>query len=615
MADKMNSQSTDPTPSPKSIERARQRVEAAVKWRKAAKFDEIWSRMIKLYASRYEYGELETYDDIVAPNMVFSTVNVIVPSIVVNYPKITVTANRAEFEHSAGIVEAVANYHWRHQDVHKEFRAATKDFAIIGHGWCKTTWEYEERQEPWTPDEWRAEAQKALVEVGMQRQQAEAGGVLDAVFPSDEEVIASIPKRKTVVKKDNPIVERISPFDMFVDPNATRLQDAAWIAQRTYVPWEKAEKRKEWSASARDSMARTTMKSAKEDIDVNYESEQRDNTDDFVIVWEYYDLLNCTVATFAEGADEWLLAPAAIPFAFDNPYEMLENYAVPEKLYPIGDVETIAPLQMELALTRTQMINDRKRYRRMYMVREEDIGVDGMESMRSSEDNAIISVTGDRPFSDLIAPISTTALPPEFYNQTGMILDDVNMVSGITEYQRGGVTEIRRTATEASMIQDASNARAADKLAIIEKAIGNVAQRLIMLSQQFLTTERVAKIVGEDGAITWVPYTKEDIQGEYDFTVEAGSTQPQNETARRQAAMQMMDAMAPFMGINVIDPRKVAEHVLRNGFGVKNPAEFMLAPPPMMPGMPPGPDGTPPEGMPPEGMPPGMMPPMGMPPQ
>lgn len=602
----------DPQVDTKGIKSVVTKVTEGVKWRKDAKFDETWSKLIKLYANRYEYPELDGYQDVIAPNMVFSTVNVIVPSIVVNYPKITVTATKQEFEATAGTVEAVANYHWRHFDVHKEFRAVVKDFAVIGHGWCKTTWEYEEKLESWTLEEWQAEAQQALTEIEMKRQQAVSAGVDPATLPSDEQVLAGIPKRKTTVIKDNPVVERVSPFDVFVDPNGTRIKDVGWIAQRMYVPYSKASKRKDWDETARKRMNKTTMKAAKEDIDVNYENEERLGDSCFVVVWEFYDLLEGTVATFADGADRFLSEPKPIPFAFEHPFVYVTNYEVPEKFYPIGDVEAVAPLQMELALTRTQMVADRKRFRRMYLVREDDIGPDGMDAMRSGDDNAIISVEGDKPFGDILAPVQTTALPPEFYNQTAMILDDINLVSGVSEYQRGSVAEIRRTATEASMIQDASNARAADKLTIIERAIGEVAQRLVQLSQQFLGTEQVAKIVGENGVTSWVPYSREDIQGEFDFSVEAGSTQPQNETARRQSAMQMMDAMAPFIGTGVIDPRKVAEHVLRNGFGIKNPSEFMMPPPQMAPGVP-GADGSgageppmppmPPQGVPAQGVP------------
>jgi hypothetical protein len=63
----------------------------------------------------------------------------------------------------------------------------------------------------------------------------------------------------------------------------------------------------------------------------------------------------------------------------------------------------------------------------------------------------------------------------------------------------------------------------------------------------------------------------------------------------------MVDAMAPFAGAGIIDMAKLAAYVLQQGFGVKNPDEFLAqqAPPAMGPEM--GGAGAPP--MPPEALP------------
>jgi hypothetical protein len=591
-----DSQSAQSPKDPKdSLAKVRGRVEAAVKWRDEAKYDDNWSTLIRMYANKYDYPELSSYQDVVAPNMVFSTVNVIVPSITVNYPKITVNAARPENQDQARVVETVANYSWRHFDVHEEFRRATKDFSIVGHGWLKTTWVYEERTQTWDAEAYRQEAERLLTEAYMQREQAERFGVSGNDFPDDDDVLAQIPKKQTVVVKDAPVVERVSPFDMFVDPDATNLRGARWLAQRMYIPFDKAVKNKAYDAEARKKLKPRAMSDAKKNQDLLFPDEEHGSEAAFVVVWEFYDLIDNKVCTFAESCDKFLIPPQDIPFAFGNPFVMLANYQVPDKLYPLGDVEVVAPLQKELALTRTQMIADRKRFQRAYMVRPDLIGPDGYDALRSGEDNAFIEVDGNEPFGEILAPIQTTSLPPEFYNQTAMILDDINLVSGVSEYQRGSMTEIRRTATEAAMIQDASNARSADKLAIIERGIGEVAKRVVVLCQQFMTTSQVARVAGPDGAMKWVEYDRDALSGEFDFEVEAGSTQPQNETFRRQSAMQIMDAMAPFIEMGVVDPQKLAEHVLRFGFGVKQPGDFMTQPP--MGGMPPDmPPGVPPNG-------------------
>lgn len=566
---------SDPKHSPK---KAIERVQKAVEWRKNAKYDETWAKLIKLYASRYDYPELSSYEDIIAPNVLFSTANVIIPSVSVNYPKISVTARKEYDQQRAATVEAVANYEWQHNDVHIEFGLAVKDFVVIGHGWAKTTWKYVEEERDLTDEEW----QQAAMDAAMQHQ-AELQAAMDAGVPTDdfaplEDIIASVPTSRMVAIVDRADVERISPFDIYVDPDATRLSNALWIAQRLYVPLETARSREDWNKKAREALKPAAMREAKSEIDLMFEGEDRGDNADYAVVWEYYDLVNGETCTFGDGCDdEYLIPPSKVDMPFAHPYMMLRNYEIPDKFYPIGDLEVIAPLQMELSLTRTQMINDRKRYRRMYLYRSGSIGADGLEALTSGDDNALIDVTDDEELANVVAPVQTTSLPPEFYNQTAMILDDIRSVSGVTEYQQGSAPEIRRTATEANMIQDGANARSAAKLAIVERGIGEIAQRVVQLSQQFLTSEQVARIVGPDDALMWVQYTREDLEGEWDFSVEAGSTMPQNESSRRQSAMQLMDAMAPFVG-TVVDPRKIAEYVLRQGFGIKNPQDFLIAP-------------------------------------
>lgn len=593
-----------------SIDTCLRRVNDAMKWRKNAGFDEKWAKIIKLYANQYEYSELSGYQDVIAPNMMFSTANVIVPSIMVNYPKVAVTARRPEDADKARVVEAVTNYYWQHFDFQDEVRLAVKDFVTLGLGVLKITWLLEEEEEDTPYDKYVEDIQEALTERAMGMLQAQQAG-LDMSFPSEDEIIASVPTTRTIAVQDRPHCERVSLFDVYVDPDATRFKNARWIAQRMYVPLQEAKEFEAWNERARKKLKGTAMSQAKKDYDLMFSGEERGRDSDFVVVWEYYDLISGQVCTFAEGCAEWLVKPTAFPYPFGHPFVFMLNHVVPEKLYPMGDLESILPLQMELALTRTQMVNDRKRFRRMYMYKPDEIGPDGLAALMSSDDNALIPVDSDVPFGEVIAPMATTSLPPEFYNQTAMILDDMDRTTAVTEYQRGSVSEVRRTATEASMIQDMSNARSADKLATIERAIGEVAQRCVQLAQEFLTTEQVAKIIGPDGSTEWVPYDRETVQGEYDFVVEAGSTQPTNESFRRQSALQLLDAMAPFIASGVVDAAKLAEHVLRNGFGVKDPSAFIQQqPPPQQAGMPQDmAQGMPPQGMLPQGMPPeGMLP-------
>jgi hypothetical protein len=274
--------------------------------------------------------------------------------------------------------------------------------------------------------------------------------------------------------------------------------------------------------------------------------------DSYVEIWEWYDIDRNTMSVFCDGSDKFLVSPTKMPFLFGHPYTMIRNYDVPDYFYPMGELEAIEPLQHELNQTRTQMMNHRKRFSRKWLYKETAFDVDGRSALESDEDNVMVPVISEENINNIVTPMPAVINPPEFYNQSSLISDDIRSVSGLNEYQGGGMPEIRRTATEAAIIQDAANARVSDKLAIVEKAIGECGRRLIMLAQQYMTGEQAVRIVGSEAEPVWLQFDRDYIQGEFDFLVEGGSTQPVNESFRRQMAMQVVDAMAPFAGAGIL---------------------------------------------------------------
>jgi hypothetical protein len=280
----------------------------------------------------------------------------------------------------------------------------------------------------------------------------------------------------------------------------------------------------------------------------------------------------------------------------------------------MGDVCQIESLQLELNETRTQMLNHRKRFQRKWLYEKDAFDRDGVAALESDIDNTMIPVMSDGNPAGVIAPLPAVITPTDFYDQSGMITNDIDRVSGVSDYQRGSAqTAVKRTATEAAMIQDAANARAQDRLAKIESTLARLGERIIGLMQQFMTGEQVARIVTMPGK-AWVNYDADYIQGEFDFDVAAGSTEPMNETFRRQSALQLVDASMPFLEMGVANPMTLYMHILQKGFGIKDAQPFLMSQgaPPEEPGMeqqgapPPGQEQGPPM-PPPEGMDPAMM--------
>ena len=551
-----------------------EKLDSSARWRDEMGYDALWRRMVDLYRGKHWPRTTVSKEDLIAVNLAFSTVNVIAPAVSVNHPKIVVTPNKPEDEDRSAFVEAVVNHLWRHHDFRKPFRRSVKDFLIFGHGWLKVGWKFLEQERQLGDAERDELFAEATVETDMfAMENPEMAGDL----PGEEQMMASVPLTTMTVVEDQPFIERVSPYDIYIDPEATCIEDAQWIAQRITRPLDEAKKDKRYKASVRKNLSADSM------LNPMYAPTDREEQNQYLagvvertVIYEFYDIVNNTMSVVPQSGGEFLVDPMPMPYAYGQPFVMLRNYDVPDYFYPMGDLEAIESLQLELDKTRSQLMNARKRYARKYLYHERSFGPEGREALESEDDGRLVPVVDEnKPLSEIVVPMPQIPLSPEIYNLSAIIEQDINTVSGVSEYARGSMPEIRRTATEASIIADAQNARAADKLAIVEIGIGHLARRVIQLMQQYMTGEQMAQVSAAGGETLFVPFARDDIVGEYDFSVEGGSTQPMNETIRKQQAVSLMNAVAPLVGI-VIDPAALAKYVLQTGFGVKNPDKFII---------------------------------------
>jgi len=559
----------------------RQRIEHSLQWRDQEGFDDRWERMRDLY--RGIHFEERVDEDQLAINIAFSTINVIYPSVSVNHPKVVVKARREEQSDQAAITEAVVNYWWRHHDFRRPFRHAVKDFLIVGHGWLKVGYNAEDEEDDLSENEMvEAFSQKALEADAY----AEENPDLAAGLPTDDEIWASLPTTKVIRTHDHPYVERVSPRDMVIDPEATSMDDARWVAQRIIRDLEDVKSDERYVKGVREKTQPDAALKGRRDQTLDERWKQNPEIGR-VTVWEFYDMKRNTLCVFAEGSSDYLIKPTKIPFATGLPFVMLRNYEVPDEFYPIGELEQIEPLQAELNETRSQMMNHRRKFAPKYLYRQASFDAAGRQALESRVSNTLVPVADDSvPLGDIVVPMPAQAMDAQLYNYSETIEADIDKVTGVNEYARGATPEIRRTATEAAIIQDNANARAADKLALIEGSISEVARRVVGLAQQFLSQEQYAYVVGPNDAQYWFKFTWKDIEGEFDFEVEGGSTQPLNAQTRRQEAISLLNAVGPLIG-TVIDPFELTKHVLQYGFDIKNPEKFLVSQPMMAPAPPP----------------------------
>ena len=592
------------------LQYARDEVRRSKRWRSSEGYEDEWKRYIDLYKGK-QYNTGSMSDQLIV-NLIFSTINVMAPAVAVNNPRFVVNARRPETAPQAVVTEEVLNYLWRTHRYQDEFRLGVNDWLVCGHGWVKCGYKFTK-----PPEEKKAEGQDVS-----DPDDAASYGI------DDRDDVDGNVESEMYVYDDRPFLERISIFDMFVDPDSRHPKEMCWIAQRTWRPIQDVQVDSRYSPSARKKVsAKSWSRWSSSEGDMDARDDKPDKgPKSFCEIIEFYDIKRNQVCTFCLDSDTtgdesgFLIKPKPIPYSMGQPFEMLRNYEVSDHFYPMGDVAQIESLQLELNQTRTQMMNHRKRFQRKWLYQRDAFDRDGVQALESDVDNTMIPVMSDN-MNDVITPMPAVITPSDFYDQSGLITNDIDRVSGVSDYQRGSAqTAVKRTATEAAMIQDAANARAQDRLAKIESTLARLGERIIGLMQQYMTGDQVARIVTMPGK-AWVNYDADYIQGEFDFDVAAGSTEPMNETFRRQSALQLVDASMPFLEMGVANPMTLYMHVLQKGFGIKDASPFIMAQqPPEAPGMeqmgaPPQQGALPPGPPPPEGSPEMMPPDMGAPPQ
>ena len=396
------------------------------------------------------------------------------------------------------------------------------------------------------------------------------------MLPTEQEMVDSIPTELMQTLKDDIFIERVSPFDVVIDPEARSMKEARWVARRR---WETLEDVKANPLYSNTQDLTGTLRTSQ---DVSYDTETRVPPPGYpdqgsapehaqrVELWDYYNLQLGTMCTLTLNHGKFLQEiDWNMPFE-GGPMVLMRDYVVPDKLWGYGEARLIMSLQIELNRTRTQIINHNRRFNRKILYNERALGPDGIQALESRRDGALVRVINDVDLSKAALPLPDSPLPADRYQLNNIIEADITQVTGISDYERGAYTNLRRTATEASIIQDSSSLRQQDKLRRVEDAATEIAKRMKALAQMFYDHQRWILVTGQGWELP-ISFNKNDILGDFDVSVDAGSTQPISQQQRMQDTERLYQLL---ISNPVVNLPEVTRELLRS-HGMSNPDRFI----------------------------------------
>jgi hypothetical protein len=365
-------------------------------------------------------------------------------------------------------------------------------------------------------------------------------------------------------------IRRVHPDDFLFDEDAGPLEDSwVWVAERMRVPYDEVDANPLFKKSA----VKALKGKAAELDDEDRERERRKKGDladgltgglgtsafdegeagkpkEVCTLWKIFDLKKKRWLIIAEGGDEPLLPEDTLPPGVErHPYAVLRFTYRDDSPYPIPPMSQGLDASKEYNMARSDLLRHRKRFNRKYqafvpgLTGEEELG-----KLETGDDGTIIKCT--QPGS-VITPITDAPLDQMRYQELQALnMDMVELFGGTSDEARGIASA--DSATQAGILDNRLQLKEGDALSMVVDMIKTLARKLDQLVQAHFDAVEVVRITGLSGDMVEIvrPQDYAEINGEFQYDVNVGSTMPRLPQMERSSWMAFLQliANAPFLG-------------------------------------------------------------------
>lgn len=584
-----------------SIDRAKPQH---ARWRT---LEAIWRsgdiRQAEAWADRYvktgQLGDFFPDLDQSVINIVLPHISIILASIIARDPQLIAVpiGGGPIAEANAVAAEKLIEFQWRRAGATDKLRDATHDMLILGNGFLKVSWDFieEERDlEDWEREEATLEAQ--TLERGF--------SLLEGREPQDIEALkAQITQSAVEVLRNEPFVEWVSPYDIFVPPNARRMIDSPWVCHRVSLPKDEVLANPAYKVEEKDLVSDITV----DHTGTEYSAEWRrdaersrgvygyNNTMDTVTLYEFYDMRARKIMVFQVDSGKPIFE-GDIPYNHRYPpFVHMRNYSPNgHSFWAFGDLENVATLQNMFNEFLTLQLESARRSGNKYVADEDFMTAELRDALESDESDLVATArTNGMDIGQLIQAIPRLPMSGEILQSKQEIEEYMQKVLGINDFQAGGIGADRMSATAAAVVDGIATLRAQEKIASVETAAAHVGNLILLLCQEFMDVPTVMRVTGTRETV-WQEVDADMIWGEYLVSVEGGSTRSVNPQTREQQGIRILNEIVPVVVQLGFDPIPATESALRM-MGL-DPATILVPmqePQPGAAGAPAGPGGPP----------------------
>ena len=439
-------------------------------------------------------------------NLMFSILRSMVPQVYFRNPRVTVTARRPglEAELNARIVQKIDNWLLTELCAKRQFKMMVQDNFFCGIG------------------------------AGFSGYDSAFGFDQSKTDPTGRFTMTQFDKKGNAIEFNanvNPGMPwflRSRPEDVIFPWGSTDRDSLEWVAMRFFRQVEDVKKDPKYSNTEDISGTFAPKRSTPEGgviVDINEYNRSEPNIQ-WVELWQVHNLRDGKVKVLTMDHPKFLRDDPDNMQIDGLPVDTICFNADADYIYGVPDARIIEPQLLELNDIRTQAMRHRRINILKTLVKKGVMTEEAITKLTDEDVQAIIEIdVGDaQDIHSVVAPISpgVAGILQDLIAQGEVVRGDVRETVGFSRTATGefqGKTHV--SAEETSKVFQSMNIRLDERRDQLADLVERVVRRWNQIIFTHWTAERIADVIGPDGAKYWLKFTGPQIKDEYDTSVSA----------------------------------------------------------------------------------------------
>ncbi len=463
-------------------------------------------------------------------NYIYQLVETIGPTVFAGNPNIVVGAKRPDLDNSAANQEANINYWLNELDADYEFQCALFD-SFFGMAAVEVGWEY-------------------VTEIQKQPDPMDPSGGMITLPDGTPGMNPAAMIDVEVTKVDRPFIRWRNAWDIYLDVDVPRRKDGRFIIVRDILTYDQFMGIQEIPEDYKKKVKPSLRPDEPDDDDLTKRSADQDIRSDkewveLLTIWDKENEMKRLICPQVKDEFAYTGAwPYEMKFRGDPyPITILDGKQDFQTPYTFSEIRPLWDHIQEINRLRTASLIHIKRAIPKYMFNKATgtrAQISKLMNSRSDEATEL-----NDPSGLMLAPI--TQNPPEYENWNGVMRNDLDNISSMAEFQNQSLAD---TATEASIIEGRGVVRKKARSQKFEQFVTACAGKLGQICQQFQDSAIATKIAVGNNDTRWLHLTKDDIHGDFDYTIEPGTMEYKNDALQKQQTLKFAELMAQNPAVN-----------------------------------------------------------------